>query len=88
MGAFANIDIELQELIATVQTVGGEHDLANPDSDGGMDGRAVLYYRLVELGWLSPTEKRLASESYYAADSERLLGFIGSRETGLGVLGA
>lgn len=58
MGAYSNIDIDLQELVATIDTVRAEHDLSNPDSSDGLEGRAILFSRLDSLGWVTPTEKR------------------------------
>jgi len=58
MGAFSNIDIDLQELVATMETVGADYDLNNPDSASGAEGRAILFSRLDSLGWVTPTEKR------------------------------
>jgi len=56
MGAYANIDIDLQDLVATIDTVREEYDLSNPDSFDGLDGRGILLSRLTALGWITPTE--------------------------------
>lgn len=74
----AAIDIDLQDLIATVETMRDEgYDLANPDSEAGLDGRAVLMSRLSDLGWLTPTERIALRESYQTGDGMRLLSLIG-----------
>lgn len=52
----AAIDIELQELVAVVETVAAEYDVSNPDTMDGLDGRSILLTRLSDLGWISPTE--------------------------------
>jgi len=82
MGAFAAIDIDLQDALATIQTVANEYDIFNPDSDDAMDGRAVLYSRLVALGWLSPTECQAARDSFNQGDGKRLLSLIGGQSVG------
>lgn len=56
MSMMSSVDIDLQELLATVATVGSDYDLFNPDSDDALDGRAILFSRLCDLGWISPTE--------------------------------
>lgn len=63
MSMYSNIDIDLQELVATIDTVRAEHDLSNPDSFDGLDGRAVLLSRLTDLGWVTPTESRRTGSS-------------------------
>ena len=82
MGAYAAIDIDLQELLATVLTVGSEYDLDNPDTESGQEGRAVLYHRLVELGWLSPTERRIALDHFNRGDGKPLLHMLGGLTVG------
>ena len=77
MGAYARIDVDLQELIATVETVGAEYDLANPDSDSGMEGRAILHSRLIDLGWLTPTERDACRRSFDTGDGQSLLILLG-----------
>lgn len=79
MGAYAAIDIDLQELIATVQTVGSEYNLADPDSDSGMEGRAVLLSRLTDLGWLTPTERDIALRHFSKGDGKPLLAILGGQ---------
>jgi hypothetical protein len=56
MGAMANIDIDVQDLVATVATVQAEYDLNDPDATDGLDGRGILLSRLTALGWITPTE--------------------------------
>lgn len=77
MGHYAAIDIDLQELLATVLTVGTEFDLDNPDTESGLDGRAVLLSRLTDLGWLTPTERRAAVHQFNKGDGKALLQTIG-----------
>jgi len=77
MGAFAAIDIDLQDLLATILTVEDEYDIFNPDSDDALDGRAILFSRLTDLGWLTPTEREAARESFNQGDGKRLLSLIG-----------
>jgi len=59
MGAYSNIDVDLQDLVATVDTVREEYDLSNPDSFDGLDGRGILLSRLSSIGWISPTEAQI-----------------------------
>ena len=82
MGVYASIDIDLQELVATIATVGAEYDLADPDSVDGMDGRGILLARLTALGWLTPTECDAARDSFNKGDGKRLLSLIGGRSVG------
>jgi len=82
MSAYKDIDIDLQELIATVATVSAEHDLANPDSEDGMDGRAVLHSRLIALGWLTPTERDACRRSFDTGDGQSLLVLLGGASIG------
>lgn len=77
MSAMAAIDIDLQDLIATVYTVATEHDIFNPDNEEGLDGRAILLSRLLDLGWLSPTERDAARNSFAKGDGQRLLNLLG-----------
>lgn len=77
MGAFSAIDIDLQDLLATVATVNDEYDIFDADSDDALDGRAILFSRLTDLGWLTPTERQAARESFDQGDGKRLLGLIG-----------
>ena len=79
MGKMSDIDIEIQEMIATVYTVATEHDIFNPDSDDALDGRAILLSRLLSLGWLTPTEREAARESFNMGDGKRLLSLIGGQ---------
>lgn len=79
MGAYAEIDIDLQELLATILTVGTEFDLDNPDSESGLDGRAVLLSRLTDLGWLTPTERRAALGHFNKGDGKPLLAILGGQ---------
>lgn len=67
MGSYANIDIDLQDLIATIDTVREEYDLSNPDSFDGLDGRGILLSRLTSLGWITPTEADVLRKSIEAA---------------------
>jgi hypothetical protein len=77
MGAYANIDIDVQDLLATILTVGSEYDLDNPDSESGLDGRAILYHRIVELGWTSPTEQRAMRGRHGILDQRDRLDILG-----------
>jgi hypothetical protein len=79
MGAYSNIDIDLQDMLATIETVADEHDIFNPDSDDALDGRAILFSRLTDLGWMSPTERQAARDSFNTGDGKRLLGLIGGQ---------
>jgi len=79
MSKMSQIDIDLQELIATIDTVSAEYDLTDPDSDDGLDGRAILLSRLLSLGWLTPTEREAARESFDMGDGKRLLSLIGGQ---------
>jgi len=76
MGAYASIDIDLQDLLATIATVGEQYPISNPDSIDGLDGRAVLLSRLTDLGWLTPTEVTAARDAFSKGDGQRLLGLI------------
>ncbi|MBT2587917.1 hypothetical protein [Arthrobacter sp. ISL-95] len=60
MSIYKDIDIDLQDLVATIDTVREEYDLSNPDSFDGLDGRGILLSRLASLGWVTPTEARQA----------------------------
>jgi hypothetical protein len=82
MGVYSNIDIDLQELVATIDTVGAEYNLANPDSDDALDGRAILHSRLVELGWLTPTERDACRRSFDTGDGQSLLVLLGGASIG------
>ena len=82
MSAYKDIDIDLQELIATVETVGAEYDLANPDSDSGMEGRAILHSRLIDLGWLTPTERIACRRSFDTGDGQSMLVLLGGASIG------
>ena len=82
MGAYSDIDIELQELLATVLTVGTEYDLDNPDTESGQEGRAVLFSRLTDLGWLTPTERRIALDHFNRGDGKPLLHMLGGLAVG------
>lgn len=80
MGAMANIDIDLQDLIATVATVQAEYDIFNPDSDDALDGRAILFSRLASLGWISPTERQAGLDAFNRGDGKPLLAILGGRQ--------
>ena len=82
MGHYAAIDIDLQELLATILTVGTEFDLDNPDSESGMEGRAVLFSRLTDLGWITPTERRTALHHFNTGDGKPLLAILGGLTVG------
>jgi hypothetical protein len=77
MGKMSEIDIDLQDLLATVQTVADEYDIFNPDSDDALDGRAILFSRLVDLGWLTPTERQVALDQFNRGDGKPLLQLLG-----------
>jgi len=82
MGVCKDIDIDLQELVATVYTVATEHDIFNADSEDGFDGRGILLARLTALGWLTPTECQAARDSFNRGDGKRLLSLIGGQPVG------
>ena len=77
MSAYSRIDVDLQELVATIATVSDEYDISNPDSMDGLDGRAVLLSRLMDLGWMTPTHTEAARDSFAKGDGQRLLGLLG-----------
>jgi hypothetical protein len=77
MGVYSSIDIDLQELLATVATVAEQYPINNPDSLDGLDGRAVLLSRLDSLGWLTPTVVEASREAFAKGDGQRLLSLIG-----------
>lgn len=79
MSKMAAIDIDLQDLLATIATVEEEYDIYDGDGEDGLDGRAVLLSRLVDLGWLTPTEREAARESFNQGDGKRLLALIGGQ---------
>lgn len=77
MGKMAEIDIDLQDMLATVQTVSDEYDIFNPDSEDALEGRAILLSRLVDLGWLTPTERSVALSHFNRGDGKPLLSLLG-----------
>jgi hypothetical protein len=77
MGAMANIDIDVQDMISTVYTVATEHEIFNPDSDDALDGRAILFSRLTSLGWISPTERQAGLDAFNRGDGKPLLAILG-----------
>jgi hypothetical protein len=77
MGKMSEIDIDLQDLIATVATVSAEYDIFNPDSDDALDGRAILFSRLTSLGWISPTERQAGLDAFNRGDGKPLLAILG-----------
>lgn len=77
MSVYKDFDIDLQEMLATVLTVASGYDLDNPDSESGMEGRAVLLSRLLDLGWLTPTERRAALRHFNKGDGKPLLSLLG-----------
>jgi hypothetical protein len=77
MGKMSDIDVDLQDALATIQTVASDYDIFNPDSDNALEGRAILYSRLVDLGWLSPTERRVALDHFNGGDGKPLLQLLG-----------
>ena len=79
MGAFSEIDIDLQDMLATIQTVADEYDIFNPDSDDAMDGRAILFSRLTSLGWITPTERGAAVRHFSRGDGQSLLAILGGQ---------
>jgi hypothetical protein len=83
MGAYASIDVDLQDLVATIFTLHEDgHDLANSDSEAGLDGRAVLLSRLTALGWLTPTERTAAVGHFNKGDGKQLLAILGGQTVG------
>lgn len=77
MGMYSNIDIDLQELVATIETLRADgYNLGEMDSDAGLDARGVLLSRLTALGWLTPTEREVAQTAFNAGDGKRLLSLI------------
>ena len=57
MSVYKDIDIDLQELVAVIDTMRSDgHILTELDSERGMDARGVLLSRLTALGWVTPTE--------------------------------
>lgn len=79
MGAMANIDIDLQDALATIQTVASEYEIFNPDSDDALDGRAILFSRLAALGWIAPTERQAARDHFNRGDGKSLLAILGGQ---------
>lgn len=77
MGVYASIDIDLQELLATVATVQAEYDIFNGESEDGLDGRAILLHRLTELGWITPTHRAGMRQAFDKADGKALLQLLG-----------
>lgn len=82
MGAYASIDVDLQDLLATIATVGTEYDLHDADSEDGLEGRAILFSRLTALGWLTPTERQAALRHFNKGDGKQLLAAIGGLGNG------
>jgi hypothetical protein len=76
---YSNIDIDLQDLIATIHTVAMDHDIMDLDTEDGLDARAILLSRLTDLGWLTPTERQAARDSFNEGDGKRLLSLIGGQ---------
>ncbi|MDR6794848.1 phage portal protein BeeE [Pseudarthrobacter oxydans] len=77
MGKMSEIDIDLQDLLATIETVNADYDIFNPDSHDALEGRAILYSRMVSLGWLSPTERSVALDHFNRGDGKPLLSLLG-----------
>lgn len=80
MGVYKDIDLDLQELVATIDTMREDgYILSNPDTEDGMDGRAVLLARLVALGWITPTERGAAVRHFSRGDGKSLLAILGGQ---------
>ena len=57
MSVYKDIDVDLQELVAVVDTMRADgYTLTELDSVNGMDARGILLSRLTALGWVTPTE--------------------------------
>ena len=82
MGVYSDIDIDLQDMLATVATVVEEYDIFVTDSDDALDGRAILHSRLVDLGWLTPTERSASRRAFDRGDGQALLALLGGAPVG------
>ena len=82
MGIYKDIDIDLQDMLATVATVSDEYDIFSSDSTSALDGRAVLHSRLIALGWLTPTERDACRRSFDTGDGQSLLVLLGGASIG------
>lgn len=81
MGAMANIDIDLQELLAVIDTMQADgYTLTELDSLDDLDARAILLSRLTGLGWITPTERQAARDSFDKGDGQRLLAILGGQQ--------
>jgi hypothetical protein len=77
MGMMSEIDIDLQDALATIQTVSADYDIFNPDSESALEGRAILLNRLTNLGWVTPTERAVALQHFKKGDGKPLLAILG-----------
>lgn len=82
MGVYSSIDIDLQDLLATIATVAEQYPINDPESMDGLDGRAVLLSRLDSLGWLTPTVVDASREAFAKGDGQRLLSLLGGAPVG------
>jgi len=83
MGAYAEIDIDLQDLVATIETMRGEGlNLEDAESEAGLEARAILHSRLVDLGWLTPTERSASRRAFDRGDGQSLLALLGGASVG------
>lgn len=81
MGAMARIDIDLQELLAVIDTMQADgYTLTELDSLDDLDARAILLSRLTGLGWITPTERQAARDSFDKGDGRRLLAILGGQQ--------
>ncbi len=61
MSVYKDMDIDLQELVAVIDTMRSDgYTLTELDSENGLDARGVLLSRLAALGWVTPTEATAA----------------------------
>ena len=74
MGAFANIDIDVQELVRDFTHDDG-HDLLtlDPESDEAADARGDLFDRLDSKGWVPPTLAAIVTEAIKSGDLPRAI---------------
>lgn len=77
----SDVDIDLQDLLATIITVSDQYEIFNPDHEDALEGRAILYSRMVSLGWLSPTERSVALDHFNRGDGKPLLSLLGGPQS-------